>query len=147
MYQRDYNEFDHMSGDQFKQEQNSRYPLSVGELNPNKCPCRGGGWVLNPRDFWQKCPIHYCGQEHPEYEHPEYENPEYEYVEDPKIQEKILAMHKRIYGEFLKQAQALGIQHPNKKVNILVAEKGLAKPDPLDFIDAIEELIEKESAR
>lgn len=30
-----------------------------------ECPCRNG-WLLNPYDFWQECPIHYKGQDHPE---------------------------------------------------------------------------------
>lgn len=30
------------------------------------CPCHEGGWILNPYDFWQKCPCHFRGQTHPE---------------------------------------------------------------------------------
>ena len=31
------------------------------------CPCRGCGWVLSDVDTWHKCPIHYAGQQDPEW--------------------------------------------------------------------------------
>lgn len=37
--------------------------------DPNKCPCRGGGWVLSEVDTWHQCPSHYSGQRHPEDDH------------------------------------------------------------------------------
>lgn len=36
------------------------------ERDPERCGCRGGGWISTNRDVWRKCGIHYDGQPHPE---------------------------------------------------------------------------------
>lgn len=53
------------------QEQVLAYPMQVAiaALEDGKeCPCRGRGWICNPFDYWQECPIHFSGQMHPEIE-------------------------------------------------------------------------------
>lgn len=35
------------------------------ELDESVCPCSGNGWGLIS-DEWQECPLHFCGQLHPE---------------------------------------------------------------------------------
>ncbi len=34
--------------------------------DPAQCGCRGNGWALSDVDTWHECPIHHCGQLHPE---------------------------------------------------------------------------------
>ena len=36
------------------------------EINPNDCPCKGGGWLSSPFDSSHKCQTHYRGQLHSE---------------------------------------------------------------------------------
>ncbi len=36
--------------------------------DPEKCLCHGG-WALSEVDTWHECPVHYCGQLHPDYEY------------------------------------------------------------------------------
>jgi hypothetical protein len=33
--------------------------------DPEKCSCKGGGWILHPSDVWMECPDH-PGRRHPE---------------------------------------------------------------------------------
>lgn len=35
------------------------------ELDESICPCEGNGWALI-KDEWRECPLHFCGQLHPE---------------------------------------------------------------------------------
>lgn len=35
-------------------------------VNPDCCPCRGGGWLLSNGDTWHRCPQHGTGVPHPE---------------------------------------------------------------------------------
>jgi hypothetical protein len=52
----------------FLAEQIRAYPSQIAcaaKEDGKECPCRCG-WILNPYDFWQECPIHYAGQDHPE---------------------------------------------------------------------------------
>jgi len=37
------------------------------ERDPERCGCRGGGWILTNRDVWHTCPVHHDGQPHPEH--------------------------------------------------------------------------------
>ncbi len=30
------------------------------------CPCHGQGYVLSEVDTWHECPVHFCGQLHPD---------------------------------------------------------------------------------
>lgn len=39
------------------------------EINPSKCPCRGG-WLVSDLDTYHQCPIHGGGVPHPETEDP-----------------------------------------------------------------------------
>jgi hypothetical protein len=44
------------------------YPSQVAHAaleDGKECPC-SNGWICNPFDYWQECPIHYSGQMHPE---------------------------------------------------------------------------------
>lgn len=36
------------------------------DLNPKRCACRDGGWILSPYNTWEKCPVHFRNQRHPE---------------------------------------------------------------------------------
>jgi len=38
------------------------------EVNPSKCPCRGGGWLNSDLDTWHKCRFHGGNVPHPEYD-------------------------------------------------------------------------------
>lgn len=41
--------------------------LAAGEgLTPERCRCRGNGWILSELDTLHECPDHYTGQVHPE---------------------------------------------------------------------------------
>jgi len=35
--------------------------------DPDDCACNGSGWILSSCDVWEKCSVHYDGQEHPEH--------------------------------------------------------------------------------
>ena len=43
------------------------------DCGESSCACGGGGWILSDRDVWYACPIHWNGQDHPEYEEPSQE--------------------------------------------------------------------------
>jgi hypothetical protein len=34
--------------------------------DPAQCGCHGRGWFNSEVDTWHQCPVHYCGQRHPE---------------------------------------------------------------------------------
>lgn len=36
------------------------------EPDAEHCPCRGTGWANSEVEAWHQCPIHFCGQLHPE---------------------------------------------------------------------------------
>ena len=36
------------------------------EENPERCPCKGGGWMLSDYDTFHSCWLHNTGQAHPE---------------------------------------------------------------------------------
>lgn len=42
------------------------------DSDPEKCPCKGRGWVLSQVDVWVECPIH-KGMIHPEVDQSEIE--------------------------------------------------------------------------
>jgi hypothetical protein len=42
------------------------YARNVSHDDPDKCRCRGGGWILSDWDTWHQCPEHFNGQRHPE---------------------------------------------------------------------------------
>lgn len=45
-------------------------------INPNDCPCKGGGWLLSPFDSFHKCQTHYRGQSNAEWDYPHTEDEE-----------------------------------------------------------------------
>jgi len=66
-----YNDFDHMTLDQFRQEGLKQYgremPIAAAQ-DGKSCDCNGRGWINTPFDTWVKCFIHFDGQMHPEEE-------------------------------------------------------------------------------
>ncbi len=38
------------------------------EINPDKCPCQGNGWILSDWDTWHRCQRHGVNVPHPEEE-------------------------------------------------------------------------------
>jgi hypothetical protein len=98
------------------------------EVNPDRCPCRGGGWLCSDLDTWHKCPIHGADVPHPE---------DLEGALVFRATEHKIRMYRKAYALFRAEARALGLTGNFKA---LCAQQVGPNPAPSAWVAAAENI-------
>jgi len=93
------------------------------EVNPGKCPCGGGGWLLSDFDTFHRCGLHGVGVPHPESEE--------EGSQDPH---RMLRLRREAYRTFMTRS-GLGTQ---EFLTACVDQMGGPAHSPQEWVDAAE---------
>ena len=109
---------------------------SWAEINPNRCPCHGSGWVLSDYDSWHRCPIH--GHSVP---YPDEEDPSFDYSAHK------LQMYKEAYKAFFKRCwmcnQSWTPERFRAQCVTRLMDWNWSKATPGDWVDAAEKVLQE----